>query len=56
LPKSPKKAKLSQPSESKNLLLELIDNIHIFFSSNGESLEIQFDDEDEPVEKYEDNF
>ncbi len=47
---------LSQPSELKNLLLELIDNIHIFFSSNGESLEIQFNDEDEPVEQYEDNF
>lgn len=43
---------LSQPSELKGLLLELIDNIHVFLRSNGEKLEVQFDDDDEPVDSY----
>jgi len=44
---------LSQPSELKSLLLELMDNIHVFLHSNGEKLEVQFNDDDEPVEPVE---
>jgi hypothetical protein len=40
---------LSQYSELKSLLLDLIDNVEVFLRSNGEKPEMQFDEDDEPI-------